>query len=684
MHVLRALVALASVFVIGTYVQDLQDIIVLGFSAIIGRRQSGCQLCHKIVNVLLKVTELDEAENIDCRKLCFGAERCAEQCNKVVTAMATSEGYPCVAAGLCPVENVDGSVVCQFNFKRLRCQPTSSCVRKFPLRCEVAAGLKTWHRYSHQLKMQAGLITDALKRMPRCGEKDAGPYCVFEPTGLGRACELIAWVLPFLYGSVSSVRAVESPGGDDDRQWLTFWICFFAFLAVERGTSVLLSHLPRYYEVKLAVLCWLMFRRGADSVYRALRRAGVRLAGYVTERSHARLPSGFGEAPYSSAITNRLSTLVKTDDRSFERAPYFKSLPSQLRTGWLELVSAAGAPRRCAHNFDTFLRERCCTESRAVKAAGALGLVELRLLWADQPPRYLKATLVCAAGVPCMRRRGAGEEDEGGGARRSADDPTAELNGTDAYAILSLVPPAQEGKVSREERKTLDALEGVAKRGRQSMRQSMAAGGARKSTLRQSMSRRLSTLNPLAAAPPIEEDDEYSAPVRRARKSIMVSSAAPKPIPEGGGGGGGGQSKWGAPSLYQKIAAHVLTRTISKGPEPPAGSYAHVVSRVVRDTTRPSWRQDFELELRGGVIDADGVFACPDAPFTCLRVELWHRVPWEPDDFMGEVSVPLVHCMDMAPHRGWFALKDPQRKADLPSGEVVCGEVFLELEYTLW
>ena len=74
-------------------------------------------------------------------------------------------------------------------------------------------------------------------------------------------------------GTLASVRAVETPGGDDDRQWLTFWICFFLFTALERFTSVILSSLlPFYYEAKLLMLCWLMFYQGADTVYRTLRR----------------------------------------------------------------------------------------------------------------------------------------------------------------------------------------------------------------------------------------------------------------------------------------------------------------------------------------------------------------------------------------------------------------------------
>ena len=46
--------------------------------------------------------------------------------------------------------------------------------------------------------------------------------------------------------------------------------------------------------------------------------------------------------------------------------------------------------------------------------------------------------------------------------------------------------------------------------------------------------------------------------------------------------------------------------------------------------------------------------------------------------------MPLVHLMDLEPHRGWYALEDPQGKAVLPGGGAVSGEVFLELKLTVW
>ena len=40
----------------------------------------------------------------------------------------------------------------------------------------------------------------------------------------------------------------------------------------QRFTNVLLSWLPRYYELKLLFLFWLVFRRGANACYKAARR----------------------------------------------------------------------------------------------------------------------------------------------------------------------------------------------------------------------------------------------------------------------------------------------------------------------------------------------------------------------------------------------------------------------------
>ena len=53
-----------------------------------------------------------------------------------------------------------------------------------------------------------------------------------------------AILLPFVIGIASSVRAIETPGGADDRQWLTFWMVFVLFSVAEHFTDVLISRMP--------------------------------------------------------------------------------------------------------------------------------------------------------------------------------------------------------------------------------------------------------------------------------------------------------------------------------------------------------------------------------------------------------------------------------------------------------
>ena len=65
---------------------------------------------------------------------------------------------------------------------------------------------------------------------------------------------LVGWAAP----AYLSVRALESPGHQDDVQWLTYWVVFgfFTFLESFAG-RVVLYYLPWYFAFKSLFILWL-------------------------------------------------------------------------------------------------------------------------------------------------------------------------------------------------------------------------------------------------------------------------------------------------------------------------------------------------------------------------------------------------------------------------------------------
>ena len=112
------------------------------------------------------------------------------------------------------------------------------------------------------LTENVGAVAGALTKRPKCGDPGAHKnFCINEPSGLGLVCKNVSYLL-YLWACAQSVLAIESPGGDDDRQWLSFWIIFLLFTVFESLSDVLLSWLPIYFELKFGFLCWLIFCSG--------------------------------------------------------------------------------------------------------------------------------------------------------------------------------------------------------------------------------------------------------------------------------------------------------------------------------------------------------------------------------------------------------------------------------------
>mmetsp|Transcript_4115 Transcript_4115/g.9396 ORF Transcript_4115/g.9396 Transcript_4115/m.9396 type:complete len:618 (+) Transcript_4115:44-1897(+) len=237
-----------------------------------------CSFCDEMVTLVLDFEDAkDDAEDGMCEEICpFKLAKCVEMCTKLVDMLSSSTKFPCEALGFCPkLDEFGEEIECNYDIAK-GCMPLEACRLKsrypYPV-CDLRPGLKRWKRYTHMMTENVGALAAAVQSLPKCGQPGAHEiFCVNEPSGFGVICEYAGYLLVFVVATFQSIRAIETPGGDDDRQWLSFWMIFFVFSCVERFTAVLLSRIPMYYQLKLGALVWLMFFDGASSLYYRVHR----------------------------------------------------------------------------------------------------------------------------------------------------------------------------------------------------------------------------------------------------------------------------------------------------------------------------------------------------------------------------------------------------------------------------
>lgn len=244
-----------------------------------------CGLCDDVMEGMLRGSEGIQA--VPCSWLCLRIPVCMEICSAIQQSADDTSKFPCSVAGYCsdlPPAGPAGAssgLVSQVECQRgplWSCEPKQFCRRRFSKKrlqytCEYRAGMGRWIQIQQTAASLTTAIASSLVRPKLCTEPDAGPYCIAEATGFGKVCEIFGWVLSLLYGGYQSILAIETPGGADDQQWLTFWLISVVVLVVERNFArVLLSKIPLYYETKLILIVWLMFFGGANQLYRKIRR----------------------------------------------------------------------------------------------------------------------------------------------------------------------------------------------------------------------------------------------------------------------------------------------------------------------------------------------------------------------------------------------------------------------------
>jgi len=92
---------------------------------------------------------------------------------------------------------------------------------------------------------------------------------------IGVGSSLLCSVICFVYPAYKSFKAVESTRGDDDTQWLTYWIVYSTFNIMEYFTDLLLFWIPMYNLLKCCFLLWCMWpvqNNGSTIVYMKVLR----------------------------------------------------------------------------------------------------------------------------------------------------------------------------------------------------------------------------------------------------------------------------------------------------------------------------------------------------------------------------------------------------------------------------
>ena len=87
---------------------------------------------------------------------------------------------------------------------------------------------------------------------------------------LGIGQTYIVNMIGVAYPAFMSFLALESDGLDDDKMWLTYWVCFGTFNIIDQFAGIILQIIPFYYFLKLGFLVYLFHpsTEGALTVYK--------------------------------------------------------------------------------------------------------------------------------------------------------------------------------------------------------------------------------------------------------------------------------------------------------------------------------------------------------------------------------------------------------------------------------
>jgi receptor expression-enhancing protein 5/6 len=109
-----------------------------------------------------------------------------------------------------------------------------------------------------------------------------------------------------VYPAFWTIKSIESRG-DDDKQWLTYWVVFACFTTLEMFSGFILRYIPFYFFVKIVFLIWLFMpnSQGCNIIYHMLV---VRVfKSFEKDIDHATVKIG----EYTKEIITQGSTIIE-------------------------------------------------------------------------------------------------------------------------------------------------------------------------------------------------------------------------------------------------------------------------------------------------------------------------------------------------------------------------------------
>ena len=84
---------------------------------------------------------------------------------------------------------------------------------------------------------------------------------------LGVGQSIITTLIGVVYPAFASFIALETEEKEDDKQWLTYWVCFGFFQIIDCFGGIILQFIPFYFFLKVAFMVWLFHPKSMGALW---------------------------------------------------------------------------------------------------------------------------------------------------------------------------------------------------------------------------------------------------------------------------------------------------------------------------------------------------------------------------------------------------------------------------------